>query len=910
MKDKFIKFLVGCVIAVVAGGIIGITTIIYHSFTLPKISSLSEYNPPVPSQILSKNGTVLAEIGKEKRDVATFDEIPNIIVDAFLSAEDDNFYNHKGVDYLGVLRALIANIKAGRVVQGGSTITQQVAKSLLLSSERSISRKIKDFLLAIKIEKKLSKQDILFLYLNQIYFGGGYYGVKSAFRGYFDKELSETTIAEAAMIAGLLVAPGKYSPYINPQYAKNRQNYVLKRMRDTNKITEEQYLIAKEEKIKFRLRKKFPFKAGHFTDWVRQRVIKIVGEKNFLKDGYKVVTTLDYELQQIAESEVYKGSRAIDKRQGYKGPLKNISDEELSKIVRDFRKETYKNKSLFFILTEDYNRKYEIEYTEDEFEKIEEKKLKWKEKYKDTRFVSGNIKTDPLLNLIDEKKNYKATVTRVDDFARMIYVSIGDLVGIIPYEKFRWAKKRIISENYKFAPYVTKPSTILKKGDVILVQVLKKSVTAWRYLHKPFQERFSKAKEVKSFKQERFILCFLEQDPEVEGALVSLDSKTGAIVSLVGGKNFLQSQFNRVIQSQRQPGSSFKPFIYAVALENKFSPSSVIVDSPESLGSADANLNWKPRNYDGKFRGPMTFRNSLELSRNVPTIKIAKEVGVKKILQFSERIALNAKLDKDLSVALGSFGISLLDIVSSYAIFPNGGKILDPYSIISITDRYGNLYVIDETERIKKITAAEQEKEALAESLIEAPLSETDDNKKEEELNPFFETLIGEQVYDSRLAYLMTNILRGVVLHGTGRSAKEVSTFLGGKTGTTSSYVDAWFIGFSSKLVTGVWTGMDDNSTMGWGESGSKSALPIWKEFMRSGVDKYGEHDFNAPSGIINVMINKDTGKLTKASDPKAFMEAYVEGTEPGNVSDDGKENVVEDKIGTIMADDDYYNNQ
>ena len=342
MNSLVKKILIALTVGTISMGILTFSVIAYFSFSLPQISSLKDYRPSIPSQILAKDGTVLAEIGKEKRSITQVEEIPKRIINAFLSAEDDNFYEHTGVDYFGVLRAAIANLRAGKVVQGGSTITQQVAKSLLLSSERSISRKIKDFLLARKIEKKLSKQEILFLYLNQVYLGGGYYGIKAAIKGYYEKELTEASIAETAMIAGLLVAPGKYSPYVNPKYAKKRQRYVLGRMFATNKITEKEYQDALSEKIKFRARKSNHFKAGHFTDWVRQRVIGLVGKEKFLNGGFKVLTTLDWDLQQVAEKEVLKGAKQIDKRQGFKGPIGFVEPEKHLEIFKEFRVKQYK----------------------------------------------------------------------------------------------------------------------------------------------------------------------------------------------------------------------------------------------------------------------------------------------------------------------------------------------------------------------------------------------------------------------------------------------------------------------------------------------------------------------------------------------------------------------------------------
>ncbi|CBW28091.1 putative peptidoglycan transglycosylase penicillin-binding protein 1A [Halobacteriovorax marinus SJ] len=911
------KILIRLSIFIVGSGLLGALVvalvIAYFSFGLPKISTLADYNPPIPSQIMARDGTVLTEIGKETRYIAKMDEIPKRVINAFLSAEDDNFYEHKGVDYLGVMRAFIANLRAGKVVQGGSTITQQVAKSLLLSRERSISRKIKDFLLAQRIEEKFTKEEILFLYLNQVYLGGGYYGVKAAFKGYFGKELTEASIAESAIVAGLLVAPGRYSPYINPQYAKKRQGYVLGRMYATGKITEIEYNEALAEKIKFRIKKGGEFKAGYLTDWVRQRIVEEVGNDKFLTDGFKVVTTIDFELQQVAEKEVYKGVKEIDKRQGFKGPLRNIETEEkVKELLLKQRKDLHEEKSTYFTLKDDLSRLYESEISEEITEKREKHTLGFFEKLRSKRYYPGNIKEDPILDMLSDDKMYEAVVRRVDNRSRIVYVSFAGLNGFIPYEGFRWAHERNISEERQYYPYVTRPSTILKAGDVIQVSIVSKSTGIERHIWRGDQANFKKSRDYDLVKNEKYIHFLLDQEPEAEGALVSLDPKTGELIALVGGADFEKSQFDRAIQSHRQPGSSFKPILFAAGLENGFTPASTLMDSPEALGGVDSSLNWKPRNYDGKFKGPMTFRNSLETSRNIPTIRLASDIGVEKITEFTKRIGFKAKLDQDLSLALGSFGVTLMDIVATYAIFPNGGKIVRPKSIISVVDRYGKNYEISEHNEEKVTEEQAEVKEEEAKEILENNTLGTEAESEEDkvEVNPYHLALGGDQVYDPRLAYIMTNLLRGVVQNGTGRRVKDVSAFIGGKTGTTNNYVDAWFLGFASNIVTGVWTGFDNNKTLGWGETGAKSALPIWKEFMRAGIKKKGEYDYQAPLGVVNVLIDKQTGKLAGGSGQGNFLETFVEGTEPGSKVVEDVEKLKSDNNTQFLEEDDYYNNQ
>ncbi|MBT7608950.1 MAG: PBP1A family penicillin-binding protein [Bacteriovoracaceae bacterium] len=915
------------IIGLLGLGIIGAFSIFcviaYFSYDLPKISTLNDYNPPIPSQILAKDGTILASIGKEKRDIVQFKDIPKLIIGAFLSAEDDNFYNHKGVDYLGILRAAFKNLRAGRVVQGGSTITQQVAKSLLVNKERSIVRKIKDLLLARRIEKKFSKQDILFLYLNQVYLGGGYYGLKSAFRGYFNKDLDEATIAESAMIAGLLVAPGKYSPYRHPEYAKKRQAYVLKRMYETKKIDRVAYEEALAEKIKYRLRRLTNFKAGYFTDWVRQRVIEEVGKDNFLTNGFRVSTTLDWELQKIAEKNVWEGVLKIDKRQGYSGPIDHIEDEEeISLMEIEFRKDLYKNESQYFTINENKLKEYELQFVRDDFDKIKSDKTEWNKNSKVRAYPMGNSSDDPLLKHLNKEIFYRARVISLSNSGRFIYVSIGGAKGIIPFENYRWAHERLILEEKTFHPSIINPNDILKKNDIILVSIEEFGIPINKLATAGFISRVKKHKKKKAKKkilEQKFLHCKLQQMPIAQGALVSIDPFTGHVHSLVGGADFNKSQFNRALQSKRQPGSSFKPILFAVGLENNFNPATIIIDSPEALGGADESLNWKPRNYDGKFKGPITFRNSLEQSRNVPTIKIADKLGVPTILDFTKRIGFNAKLDPDLSLSLGSFGVTLMDIVTTYAIFPSGGKRIHPISILKIIDRFGKEYNIrDKSLEVNEKDVNNDEKlvksKVTLEPIIGNPAIAKTANEGiiEEEKNPFLLDLDEVQVYDKRLAYLMTNLLKGVVHHGTGRRARAISQYLGGKTGTTNSYVDAWFIGFSANLVTGVWTGLDDNKTLGWGETGAKSALPIWNEFMRAGIKKFGEYDFKMPKGIINVLINKKTGELTSGNRKDSFMDSFVKGYEPGVMKnrEDDYNSQLDDKSTDFLEEDGYFDNQ
>jgi len=862
------------------------------SADLPQINTLKDYNPPMNSKILSKEGEVLLEVGLETREVVPYNKIPKRIVDAFLAAEDDNFFNHQGIDYTGIIRAFLTNIKEGKLVQGGSTITQQVAKSFLLTKERTISRKIKDLLLARKIEEKFSKEEILFLYLNQVYLGGGYYGVKAAFKGYFDKDLEDATIAEAALVAGLLVAPGRYSPYINPQYAKRRQNYVIKRLFETGKITSKEYESALNENIRMRIRKNGDFKGGHFTDWIRQEVSKSLGSEDFLTKGFKIQTSLNWKLQQKAEQIVKERVKELDKRQGFKGPIKNLNIEDDGfEFLKGERIKLMKNSSNYFTFSTEGINTYEFQETDEVvneiFESFNERYNSLNDRFK-TLVDIGNSPKDNLVNFLKIGDTYEGIVLQVDDLKRVVIVSVGGTRVLVPESGFQWAHQRKLTEDPIYFPSIKTPSTILKRGDLILVKIQGKEAILDKNIHKDFFKKYKDTQLRTLMSRQKFLLGSLDQEPEVEGALIAIHPLNGEIISLVGGVDFQKSQFNRVVQSSRQPGSSFKPFIYAAALEAGYTPASILMDTPQSLGGNDDLLSWKPRNYDGEFKGPMTFRNALEISRNIPTVRLVQDLGIKKIKNFIERFHISADLPEDMSLSLGSFGISLSELTKAYAIFPNGGQAIRLKSILSITDRFGKNYSIPSLDMAWKSDDAQT-------------MNEKEDAGK---VSPFLESLNQTQVYDPRLAFVLTNVLRGVTIYGTAAAAAHLGPNIAGKTGTTNNYVDALFVGFNSNLVVGTWVGFDDNRPLGYGETGGKSALPIWIDYMASAMSKFGASEFKVPEGVVPVQIDKETGKLIN-SGSSGFTEYFVLGTEPG-----ATKNILIDEnpqAAPTLDDEDYY---
>lgn len=891
MKSLIIKIVLALLGVGLLAGITGAVAFTYFNLDLPKIDKLQDYKPNLASQIISKDGVILAELGLEKREIVEMKDVPQRVIDAFLSAEDDKFFEHKGVDYWGVTRAMFANFKAGKVVQGGSTITQQVAKSLLLSSERSITRKVKDFILAQRIEEKLTKREILYLYLNQVYLGGGYYGVKAAARGYYNKSLKEMTVAESAMLAGLLVAPGKYSPFVNPHAARMRQGYVLDRMHKLKKISKDEYQKALKEQTVYRIRED-ELKAGYFTEWVRQKVVEVVGEDSFKIDGYKIKTTLDWELQKVAEEQILRGIKEVDKRQGYKGPFAHIGNEELAKFEKESRKSIFKNKSSFFTINEKNDKVYEFHFDESKYNQMREDQTRAYVESADETFVPGLTETDELLNALKENTQYEAVVTKLDDAAKMIYVSLGGSPGIIPFEYFKWAHKRSISENTAYYQEVNKPSTILRVGDLVHVQMVKRSVQVMPYLSKDGTANLSKSKSSALIKKQNYILCMLDQVAEVQGAIFSMDAKTGEIISYVGGSNYSLSKFNRVVQAKRQPGSAFKPILFAAALEHGYTPSTIIMDTPEAMPGFDSASSWKPKNYDGDYKGPVTFRVSLEQSRNIPTIKIADKVGVNNILKFADRIGFNAKLENNLSIALGTFGVSPRDMVTTFAVFANGGRFVTPKGIISVVDRDGKKYAVNEVEKDMKIPASA------------ANSSDEDIKEGVPTGNAFVRNLSGRQVYDPRLAYVMTSLMKGVISSGTGGAARSLGPNVAGKTGTTNDYIDAWFVGYSPNVVTAVWTGFDDNKTLGYGETGGRSPISVWTEYMRATMRKYGDDNFEIPNGITQAWIEKQTGRKVAPNSEGAILESYADmpelPVEEGGTAQKSRP----------MGDDEYFENQ
>ena len=633
--------------------VFGVVFYFYFTHDLPSIEALKNYKPSTVTKVFCEDGEVIGEFFYEKREVVSLDRIPNHLIQAFVAGEDARFFQHKGLDYLAIVRAFVRNMFSGEIVQGGSTITQQVVKSLLLSPEKSFARKIREAILAYRIEKYLTKEEILFLYLNQIYLGHGAYGVAAAAESYFAKTIEGLNIAESAVLAGLPQAPSKYSPYHHPQQAKKRQVYILNRMVEEGLISASEAAKAVQTVYIIRNKGKPSLeKALHFVEYIRRYIEEKYGKDGLYKDGLQIFSAIDLRYQETAQGAVEAGLKEIEKR-----------------------------------------------------------------------------------------------------------------------GKYRSAETPLIPE----------------------------------------------------------------------GALICFDLETGYVKAMVGGRDFRKSQFNRVTQARRQTGSAFKPIVYASALDKGFTPASIIVDSPIVFEWGDQK--WRPKNFEGNFSGPTTLRNALTHSVNIVTVKIAQEVGIDYIREYAQRLGISSPLHNSLSMALGSSSISLYELTKAYSVFANQGNVFKPIFIKKILDRNGNLL--------------------------------------EENLPPsyFEESPIQEQIISPQTAFLITHLLEGVVQHGTGWRARSLGRPVAAKTGTTDQFMDAWFIGYTPELISGVWVGFDEERSLGENETGARAASPIWVTFMSKILKDKPKKDFPIPEGIEFIKIDPKTGQVSLGKE--GILECFREGTEP-----------------------------
>ena len=766
--SRLIKKILILLITVGLGLFVSIIVILWtYSNKLPDYKFLKNYKPPVSSKLYSGGGELVSDFSSEKRIFVPYNTIPKKVIHAFLSAEDKNFFSHPGVDARGIIRAVlrnISNIIYEKRLEGASTITQQVAKNFLLSNEVSLNRKIKEAILAFRIERALSKERILELYLNQIYLGQGAYGIASASLRYFDKPISKLDYAEASLLAALPKAPSKYNPFKNIDLAKRRRDLVIKNLYDNSYIGYKKYKKLLNTKITLKKRKKIYLEdARYYVEDVRKFIVEKYGFDRVYKQGFNIKTPINLDIQTIATQSLRDGLIQYDKRKGWRGPLLNKKD------------------------TNNWNndlKKYHLE-----------KSIGW--------------------NLAIIKKINKFFVEIETD---------QKIAGKIEYQDVSWTKKEL--------------DKLFKVGDIVYVNKIKDNI-------------FS-----------------LKQLPKANGGIVVMDPFTGRVIAMSGGFSFKRSEFNRATQATRQPGSAFKPFIYALALENNFTPSTLILDAPIVLDQGEGLKKWKPENYGKKFYGPSTLRTGLEKSRNLMTVRIAQELGIKKITTFSKQLKIYENPEELMSISLGSAETTLLKLTTAYCSFINGGKLIEPIFVDRIQDSEGNTIYNSEKRVCKKCNEI---------SFLGEEIPKITDNFP--------------QIFSAETAYQVTSMLEGAIQRGTGRKLKDLNLDLAGKTGTTDENNDAWFVGFTSNLVVGVYVGFDEPKSLGRYETGSKTALPIFKAFIKNAVKKKDARPFKVAKNIKMMVIDLITGKKANFGSKKTIIEAFKK-NRLENINFEGKDDL------------------
>jgi penicillin-binding protein 1A len=773
-------FAAGTIIFVVA--VAAAAGLLWHySKELPEYSQLQDYEPAVMTRVHAADGSLLAEYARERRLYLPIQAVPKRVINAFVAAEDKNFYEHGGIDFSGIARAATLYVQqygSGRRPQGASTITQQVAKNFLLTNEVSFSRKIKEALLAMKIERTFSKEKILELYLNEIYLGMGAYGVAAASLLYFDKSVHELTVAEAAYLAALPKAPNNYHPFRQRDRAVERRNYVIDRMAEDRYITAQEAETAKKDPLKITPRPTGAhiFAAEYFAEEVRRYIFENYTEKKLYEGGLSVRTTLDPKMQVLARKVLVDGFVNFDEQQGYRGATQKID------VAGDWGAKLAEIKALADVAP-------------------------WR------------------LAVVLESDDANARLGLQPGREPGGAVSKQRETGTVTLEGMKWAKPTSGPSRGKTP---SKVSQVLAAGDVVYVEPLSGKDGQFR----------------------------LRQLPEVSGAIVVMDPQTGRVLAMVGGFSYDQSQFNRATQALRQPGSSFKPLVYATALDNGYTPSSVVLDGPIEIDTGTGI--WAPENYTRKYYGPSTLRFGIEQSRNVMTVRLAQDIGMPLIGEYAKRFGIYDNLPPYLSFALGAGETTLLRMVGAYAMFDNGGRKIQPTLIDRIQDRYGRTVYRHDARECRGCDA----------------------DKWANQPEP---TLIDrrERVLDPMTAYQITSIMEGVVQRGTATVVKEVGKPIAGKTGTTNDEKDAWFIGFSPDLVVGVYLGYDKPRHLGRGATGGVLAAPVVRDFMKVALADKPAVPFRVPAGIKLIRIDPKSGMRAGPGDQRVILEAFKPGTAP-----------------------------
>lgn len=755
-----LRFVLWSVKAVILLAIVGagmsLYAVYYYSKDLPDYSQLKEYHPPSVTRIYSSDGKLIEEYAKEHRIFVPIDNIPKSLIEAFVAAEDKNFYDHQGIDLMSIFRAAITNVNHiinNRKIEGGSTITQQVVKNFLLTSERSFERKIKEAILSYMMSQAFTKEQILELYLNQIYLGKGAYGVAAASLRYFNKSVEELSLNESAVLASLPKAPSKFNPEKNYERVLQRKNYVLGRMYDDGYITEDvarynmslPISLVKEDKIEHVV-------ADHYADQVREEIISMYGSEYFYTAGLTVITCLDSKIQKHAKASLVKGIVEYDKKLGYRGPITKISTKFWQKDLHSISK-------------------------------------------------SSSVRQNLLAVVLDAKNN-QAKIGMINGQTYFLHL-----------QDTKWAKTNLRSLGELLTP-----------GDVIIV-------------HKTDGNKY-----------------LLAQTPEVNGAIIVMDHSTGKVLAMEGGYDYLSSKFNRATQAKRQSGSLLKTFVYLAALENGAKPNDIFDDSPVEIALGYGLPNWKPKNYNGDFLGPMTLRQGLEKSRNTITVRLSQTIGLKKIIETIKRFGISENPPKVPSIVLGALETTLENMTNAYGIIANKGKKISPHYIEVIKDRKGNvIYKRDYSE------------------CRECKILHVNDNN--EYLPPTLPVAQSLNITDVETSYQITSILKGSVERGTSKKAQVLGKIIAGKTGTTNDSMDVWFIGYTPHIVVGTYVGYDNPRSLGKKATGATVTLPIFIDFMASAYKNTTSIDFEIPDGIKLIPLDYRTGKISNS--PTAIMEAF-----------------------------------
>ena len=780
------KWIAGLFGLMALGGIVaaGVVAYLFYDYgkDLPDVEQLADYEPPTVTRVHAGDGRLLAEYSVEKRVFVPIEAMPGRVINAFLSAEDKGFYEHPGIDIPSILRAAVTNVRnlgSDRRPVGASTITQQVAKNFLLTNETTLKRKIKEAILAMRMERVFEKDEILELYLNEIYLGFGSYGVAAAALNYFNKSLDELTLGEAAYLAALPKAPNNYHPIRRYDAAVGRRDWVIGRMEEDGRITAEEAEAARAETLTVRDRAPTEVtRADYFAEEVRRELQQLYGDDELYGGGLSVRTTLDPRLQDIADRALRAGLMDYDRRHGWRGPVAQLDLGDASG---------------------------------------------WREKL-------NEIET-PLAALEDWRLALVLEVTGED--AKIGFKEEG-AQGRIPFEELKWARPWLEEQRVGAAP--NRPADVLSPGDVVLVA----PVDGGAGEDAP-QDTYS-----------------LQQIPEISGGIVALDPNTGRVLAMTGGFSYADSEFNRVTQASRQPGSSFKPFVYLAGLDHGFTPSTIILDAPFVIDQGAGLGKWKPSNYTNEYYGPTPLRIGVEKSRNLMTVRLAQTVGPEVISEYAEKFGIIEGMPPLLSMALGAGETTLLKLTNAYAMLVNGGKRIEPTLIDRIQNRHGETVFRHDDRACEPCRNADWTGQAVPQ-LPDAR----------------------EQIADPRSTYQMVNILQGAVTHGTGRRLAELDRPIGGKTGTTNDSQDAWFMGITPNLVVGAYTGFDTPRTLGPREAGSTVALPIVKAFFEEALHDRPKVPFRIPPGINLVRVNHDTGLRARPGDTDVILEAFKPGTAP-----------------------------